>query len=127
MVCFDLTPEQAESRAKFVKFGKEVFSEVRAKYENLPTQYERFYALLPSYTEAVKRGILKALIHTKYGGGGSLFEAALLVEETYAIDVNACLTLVATSLGLGPLLRAGTPEQHKEFLTPFLQLEGAPI
>lgn len=127
MVCFDLTPQQAESRAKFVKFGQEVVVNVRESYEKLPTQYERFYALLPSYTEAVKRGILKALIHTKYGGGGSILEAALLVEETYAIDVNATLTLVATSLGLGPLLRGGTPAQHKEFLTPFLQLEGAPI
>lgn len=127
MVCFDLTPQQAESHAKFVKFGREIFSDVRANYEKLPTQYARFYSLLPSYTEAVKRGILKALIHTKYGGGGSLFEAALLVEETYSIDVNACLTLVATSLGLGPLLRAGTPAQHDEFLTPFLQLTGSPL
>ncbi|KAM0144698.1 hypothetical protein ACHAP3_000730 [Botrytis cinerea] len=127
MVNFNLTAQQADSRSRFVKLGQEVFVGLRANYEKLPTQYERFYSLLPSYTEAVKRGILRSLIHTKYGGSGSMLEAALLVEETYAIDVNACLTLVATSLGLGPLLRGGTPEQQKKFLTPFLQLEGAPV
>ncbi|KAK6610988.1 hypothetical protein H4I96_02586 [Botrytis cinerea] len=55
---------------------------------------------------------------------GSMLEAALLVEETYAIDDNACLTLVATSLVLDSLLRGGTLKQQKEYLIPFLQLEG---
>ncbi|KAM0131544.1 hypothetical protein ACHAO1_007257 [Botrytis cinerea] len=58
---------------------------------------------------------------------GSMLEAALLVEETYAIDDNACLTLVATSLVLDSLLRGGTLKQQKEYLIPFLQLEGAPV
>ena len=56
-----------------------------------------------------------------------MLEAALLVEETCAIDDNACLTLVVTSLVLDPLLRGGTLKQQKEYLTPFLQLEGAPV
>jgi nitroalkane oxidase len=49
-----------------------------------------------------------------------------MVEECYAVEPSAALTIFATGLGLTPLNIAGKPE-HAEFLAPFLSGEGAPL
>lgn len=74
---------------------------------------------------AVAGGVLKGQISPAHGGsGGSLTEAAILVEECYAVEPSAALTIFATGLGLTPLNIVGT---HTEFLAPFLSGEGAPL
>jgi nitroalkane oxidase len=45
----------------------------------------------------------------------------------YKHDRSLSLTIFGTGLGLTPLLLGGTPEQHKEFLEPFLNGEGEPL
>ena len=42
-------------------------------------------------------------------------------------DPSVALHLFATGLGLTPLLRAGTPDQHRRFLAPFLARTGTPL
>jgi alkylation response protein AidB-like acyl-CoA dehydrogenase len=61
------------------------------------------------------------------GYGGTVLSATLLVEEMYKHDRSLSLTIFGTGLGLTPLLLGGTPEQHKEFLEPFLNGEGEPL
>jgi len=61
------------------------------------------------------------------GTGGSLIDATLLVEELYAADTSAALTIFATGLGLHPLMNGGSADQKTEFLKPFLSAEGAPL
>jgi alkylation response protein AidB-like acyl-CoA dehydrogenase len=71
------------------------------------------------------------------GGGGTLVQSAILVEEMYAADPSASLTIFATGLGLMPVVLSmlSAPKEQKEavqkkyakFLEPFLKQEGAPL
>jgi len=61
------------------------------------------------------------------GQGGSVIDSALLVEELFKVDRSLSLTILATGLGLSPLLIGGTKELQTEFLKPFLSGEGAPL
>lgn len=60
------------------------------------------------------------------GTSGGLVEAAILVEEMYAVEPAASLTIFGTGLGLTPLALAFRPELA-EFLEPFLSGSGAPL
>lgn len=58
---------------------------------------------------------------------GSLVEMCICVEECYAVDPTASLTIFGTGLGLAPLVSAWR-EGLEEFLEPFLkEEEGAPL
>lgn len=121
------TPSKQRPNIKSAAFAKEVLVGFPQTYESLPTQFERFSALRPVYGGAVKRGLLRTLIHARYGGSGSLLDASLFVEEACSVDINACPTLVTTSLGMGPLLLGGADTQRKDLLAPFLAETGDPV
>ncbi|QSZ33509.1 hypothetical protein DSL72_005077 [Monilinia vaccinii-corymbosi] len=88
---------------------------------------QQFQALKPFYGDVTAAGMIKGLISPHLGGaGGSLIESTILVEEMYAADPSASLTIFATGLGLTPLNLVGK-EEHKEFLEPFLSGKGAPL
>ncbi|ERF74399.1 hypothetical protein EPUS_06577 [Endocarpon pusillum Z07020] len=54
--------------------------------------------------QAVAGGLIKGQIPPSLGGtGGTLVEATILVEEMYAVEPAASLTIFATGLGLTPL------------------------
>ncbi|HWN32154.1 MAG TPA: acyl-CoA dehydrogenase family protein, partial [Pseudonocardia sp.] len=61
------------------------------------------------------------------GQGRGMVDLALVAEEFVAVDANVSLTLFAVTLGLTPLMAAGSPEQLAEHLGPFLAAEGAPL
>lgn len=89
---------------------------------------DRFRSTQPIYAEAVKAGIIKAQIPSALGGlGGPLIDAAIVVEELYAVGTSASLAILGTGLGLTPLILAGTPELFDRFLPPFLSGEGTPM
>lgn len=76
----------------------------------------------------MEAGLIKAQIPKQIGGaGGPLVESALVVEEFYAVETSASLTILGTGLGLTPLVVAGSSEQHQEFFKPFLSGSGAPM
>lgn len=54
-------------------------------------------------------------------------DAAIMVEELYAVEPSVSLTLLGIGLGLSTLLMGGSAEQHKEFLAPFLSGDGVPL
>ena len=56
-----------------------------------------------------------------------MVDAAIVVEEFYAVDPSAAMNVLATGLGLSPLILGGSPEQQEEFLKPFLSGEGTPL
>jgi nitroalkane oxidase len=56
-----------------------------------------------------------------------LIDSAIVVEELYAVETAASLTILGTGLGLTPLLLAGSPEQQQKFLEPFLRQDGEPL
>lgn len=88
---------------------------------------ERFQSTRPIYSQAVAGGLIKGQIPPHLGGaGGSLIEAAIMVEEMYTVEPAVSLTIFSTGLGLTPMNLTGRPE-HRKFLAPFLSGEGEPL
>lgn len=94
-----------------------------SEHSSASSQQERFKGTRTLYEEAVARGLIKAQIAPLLGGtGGSLVEAALLVEECYAADPGgASLNIFGTALGLLPVQLAPKADKAVEFLAPFLK------
>jgi alkylation response protein AidB-like acyl-CoA dehydrogenase len=53
-----------------------------------------------------------------------MLDAAILVEELYAVEPSTALTILGTGLGLTPLILAGNEEQRERLLAPFTRREG---
>jgi nitroalkane oxidase len=131
MIDFTLTPEQQAYRSFIRSFANTHLKNARLLYDP-PTPHtkwsSRFHSTQPIYRAAVEAGLIKAQIPAVLGGtGGSLGDAAIVVEELYSVETSASLTLLGTGLGLTPLIMAGSLEQHKKFLPPFLSGEGTPL
>ncbi|MCJ1381066.1 hypothetical protein MMC17_004175 [Xylographa soralifera] len=128
MIDFTLSPSQRTVLTTASNFASTVLVSASSTYSVPSTQRARFLALRPFYRLAVQHGLLRAQMPPSLGGtGGSLLDAALLVEVLYAADTSVSLTIFSTGLGLSPLLMAGTEEQKEEFLKPFLSGEGEPL
>lgn len=92
------------------------------------TDAERFQKTKPIYEAATGAGLIRGQISKPLGGDAtSNFSAAIVVEEFYAVDRTASLTIFGTGLGLTPLMMAGSGDQHKKYLAPFLETKGAPL
>ena len=132
MIDFELSPEQLALRSAVRGFAKANLKSARELYEGRAASssqwQDRFRSTQPIYAEAVKAGLIKAQIPKELGGGGGpLIEAALVVEELYAVETSASLTILGTGLGLTPLIMGGSPEHQKKFFKPFLEGTGTPM
>ncbi len=82
--------------------------------------WESFLAGREAYREMSRAGFTKSFIPTEYGGAGfSMIDIAVAAEELTRIDINVPTTLLASGLGLQPVIQYGTPEQKQRFLRPF--------
>jgi butyryl-CoA dehydrogenase len=125
---FELTERQRELRETSRRFARDVLRPVRTTAEQLPTAEERFLATRPAYEQLIAEGFLRACIPDAAGGENrSLLDTAVVMEELYCENPSIALTLLATVLGLQPVLVGGTPEQQKRLLAPFLETSGAPL
>jgi nitroalkane oxidase len=124
---FRLTARQRELKLHARAFAREVLlSAIEA--EALLTPEERFAATRPAYEAMIAAGYLRKCIPMSAGGeNAGLIDTAIMVEELYAVNASATLTLIGTVLGLLPLLIGGTEEQRKRLLPPFLKQTGAPL
>lgn len=118
---FELSDAQRQLQAGARAFANQVLSSVAGAIRTIPTPAERFYATRPFYEEMVKAGFVKALLPVAYGGTAmSTLDFALAAEELARADINVPTTLLATGLGLQPILRFGTEEQKRRFLPDFV-------
>jgi butyryl-CoA dehydrogenase len=125
---FTLTPAQRALQRETRSFAHDVLTKVGPAVLHLPTPEERADATRPFYEQLVAAGFLRKCIPVAAGGEcTSLIDAAVLCEEFYSVDVNVTTTLIATVLGLYPVLLSGTPEQVARFIPPFLETRGAPL
>lgn len=132
MIDFELSPEQSAIRNAIRAFADAHLKNARSLYEPQDTPHAnweaRFRSTKPIYEEAVKAGLIQAQIPKHLGGGGGpLIEAALVVEELYAVETSASLSILGTGLGLTPLIMGASAEQQQTFLQPFLNGTGAPL
>ena len=70
-------------------------------------------------------GLIQAQVPAEYNGLG--YDMALLTEELYGADVSVALTILATGLGLSPLLIGATDAQKKRDSSPFTDGKGVPL
>ena len=124
---FHLSSEEIPIRSAAATFASSPLEQSRDAYMKYQHHLERFQATRPLYREAVGAGLIKGQIPPHLGGtGGTLVEASILIEEMYAVEPSAALTIFRTGLGLTSLNLTGKPE-HKRFLAPFLSGEGEPL
>ena len=131
MIDSALSPEQVAVRNHVRQFAAANLANARSLYDP-PVPHarweDRFRSTKSIYDAAVQAGLIKAQIPAALGGmGGDLIDAAIVVEELYAVETSASLTILGTGLGLTPLIMAGTLEMQKRFLAPFLTGVGTPM
>lgn len=118
---FTLSPEQVQLQAAARGFAADVLSGVKAAITGIAKPEDRFFATRPFYQQMAGAGFLAALIPKEYGGTGmSALDFAIAAEELAAVDINVPSTVLATGLGLEPLLRFGSDEQKRCFLPDFV-------
>ena len=126
-----LSATQREFRDSVRAFAAKHLTTARKTYTQAGSSgqwHDRFRSTQPIYKAAVEAGLIKAEIPAPLGGTSAGFvDLAIMVEELYAVDTSASLTILGTALGLTPLIMAGTPELQKKFLAPFLSGEGTPL
>ena len=124
---FHLSAAQEGIRNAAATFAAGPLKDAKQTYMKHQDHAQRFQSTRPIYRQAVAGGLIKGQIPPHLGGaGGSLIEAAILVEEMYTVEPATSLTIFSTGLGLTPMNLTGKPE-HKEFLAPFLSGEGEPL
>ena len=124
---FHLSSAEDGIRKAAAAFVAGPLKDAKKTYMQYQHHHERFQSMRPIYHQAVAGGLLVGQIAPHLGGaGGTLLEAAILVEELYRFEPTASLTIFSTGLGLTPLNLAAKPE-HKEFLAPFLSKKGEPL
>ncbi|HEX6358631.1 acyl-CoA dehydrogenase family protein [Actinophytocola sp.] len=121
---FTLSEEQLGLQEAARTFAAKTLSVVAEVIAPIPTPDQRFYAIKPFYQEMVDAGFLKALLPTAVGGTSmAQLDFALAAEELSKVDINTPTALLATGLGLQPIIRFGSAEQQVTFLRPFTGTE----
>lgn len=124
---FTLTPRQRKIQLRSREFARDMAAAANSA-ELLPTPEERFLATKPIYEAMVAAGFLRECIPVQVGGdSGGMVELATLTEELYCANASVSLTLIATLLGLLPVVLGGSAEQRERLLRPFLKTSGAPL
>lgn len=121
MIDFTLSGPQQALQRNAAAFAQAHLRDARLTYTRHATQEARFRSTRPVYAAAVKYGLISGQIPTALGGGAqSLVDAAIVIEENFAADPSAAITIHGTGLGLTPLILAGSGEQRGRLLGVFL-------
>jgi alkylation response protein AidB-like acyl-CoA dehydrogenase len=119
---FTLSQSQRELQNGARTFGAQVLRNVLPTIAPIQKPDDRFYAIWPFYDAMVDAGFVKALLPAEFGGTAlGVVDFAIAAEELAAVDINVPTALLATGLGLQPLLRFGTNEQKQRFLPDFVE------
>lgn len=121
---FTLSPEQRALQESARAFAEGVLAPISAQIDAIADPTEAFYFTRPGYREMAKAGFTKSFIPVVNGGlGFGLVDLALAVEELARVDVSVPTTLLASGVGLQPVIQFGNAAQCKLFLQPFVDDE----
>ncbi|MCF7550414.1 acyl-CoA dehydrogenase family protein [Pseudonocardia sp. WMMC193] len=127
-VSFTLSPEQQQLKAVARAFAEEHLRDLAAAVRAEPDPLRRALLARPVMEKAVGMGFLKGLIPVPFGGAaGSGVDAAILIEEWATHSPDFVISLAGPLIALAPVYEAGTPEQIRRFVAPFLADSGAPV
>lgn len=122
---FTLSDEQKALQAGARQFAATVLSQVKATIAPIAKPGDRFFATQPFYAQMAAAGFVHPLFPKAYGGGGvSTLDFALAAEELSSVDINVPSTLLATGLGMEPILGFGTDEQKRRWIGEILAAPG---
>ncbi|MFK0283145.1 acyl-CoA dehydrogenase family protein [Streptomyces sp. NPDC090499] len=125
---FTLTTEQLHLRQDARNFAHKALAEVGPGTRHLSNPEERWKATRPVYEQVVAEGWLRRILPAPVGGEcQGMLDFALVAEEFIAVESSVALTLFAVTLGLTPLMAAGSPEQMREHFGRFLDPSGVPL
>jgi nitroalkane oxidase len=118
---FTLGEEQQQLQSDARAFAESVLGGVADRLDAIDDPAQAFYAQRDVYTEFAKAGFTRSFIPADNGGlGFGMLAFAIAAEELARVDVNVPTTLLASGLGLQPIIQFGTPEQRNRFLQPFI-------
>lgn len=125
---FELDADQKRLRNETRELAHEVLDGVADIARSQASAEERFAATRPHYGRLVEAGLLRKVIPTAAGGEATRHvDVAIIAEELMAVDANVALTLLATSLGVAPIVHCGSESQQRDLLAPFLNATGTPL
>lgn len=116
MIDFDLTAEQRQIQQLARQFARDEIIPVAAEYDREEAFPEEIVA------KAHEVGLLNVIVPEAVGGLGlgSLDEVIIAEELAYGC-MGIYTILMASELGITPVLLAGTKEQQERFLGPLLE------
>jgi alkylation response protein AidB-like acyl-CoA dehydrogenase len=118
---FTLTNAQRDLQSNARAFAERMLAPIASKLDRILDPWESFLASREAYREMARAGFTKCFIPTEFSGlGFSMIDIAIAAEELTRIDVNVPTTLLATGLGLQPIIQRGTSEQKRRFLPDFV-------
>lgn len=127
-VSFRLSPEQEQLKLGARRFAEENLRPLAAEVRTEPDPYTRALLARPVHEKAVGAGFLKGLIPAPFGGAaGGGVEAGILLEEWACHSPDFVISMAGPLIALAPVYEAGTPEQIRRFVAPFLTDHGAPV
>jgi nitroalkane oxidase len=127
-VSFLLSPEQEQLKAAARGFAEEHLRDLAAAVRAESDPLTRAMLARPVFEKAVGQGFLKGLIPAPFGGaaaGG--VEAAIFIEEWALHSPDFTISMAGPLIALAPVYEAGTPDQVRRFVAPFLADAGAPL
>lgn len=115
MIDFEPTQEQKQIQALARAFAKDHVMPVAAQHDRDESYPAEVVAA------AHELGLLNVSVPSAVGGLGlGMLDEVLIGEEIAYGCMGIYTILMASELGITPLLLAGTPEQHERFLAPLL-------
>lgn len=115
MIDFEPTQEQKQIQALARAFAKDHVTPVAAQHDRDESYPAEVVAV------AHELGLLNVSVPSAVGGLGlGMLEEVMIGEEIAYGCMGIYTILMASELGITPVLLAGTPEQHERFLAPLL-------
>ncbi|MFN8509420.1 MAG: acyl-CoA dehydrogenase family protein [Deinococcaceae bacterium] len=116
MIDFSLSSEQKQFQSVAREFAKNEIIPIAAEYDR---REEMPWDVIE---KAFELGLLNTGIPQEIGGLGlGMLEEILIAEELAYGCMGIYTVLMASELGITPILLAGTSEQHRKFLKPLLE------
>ena len=115
MISFDLTDEQKQIQSLARQFARDAITPVAAQHDRDESFPEDIVA------QAHELGLLNTIVPEAFGGLGlGMMDEVVIGEELGYGCMGIYTILMASELGITPILIAGSDEQQERFLAPLL-------